>query len=248
MSNSEGDSDKTISDHALYGEWDAAYVLGSLSPVERREFEAHLETCGRCAASVAELAALPGLLSRVDGTHAFSLLDETEGETGPQVTGPAPGIVARVIHLDRRRRRRTRLVVGLAAAAVLVAATAITVPLAVQNAAQKPRIEIALAATTSEPVTADVLLREVGWGTKIEMACEYADSGDPALDGVTWDYALWVVDRAGHESQLSSWTATAGKTVNISAGTALKPSDIDAVEIRSLTTGDVVAQSAAPGD
>ena len=29
-----------------YAEWDAAYVLGSLSEADRREFEAHLESAG----------------------------------------------------------------------------------------------------------------------------------------------------------------------------------------------------------
>ncbi len=36
--------------HAHYADWDAAYVLGSLSPAERREFETHLEGCERCRA------------------------------------------------------------------------------------------------------------------------------------------------------------------------------------------------------
>ena len=33
-----------------YAEWDAAYVLGALSPAERLEFEGHLSGCGRCRA------------------------------------------------------------------------------------------------------------------------------------------------------------------------------------------------------
>ena len=32
-------------DHARFAEWDSAYVLGALSPAERREYEEHLETC-----------------------------------------------------------------------------------------------------------------------------------------------------------------------------------------------------------
>ena len=44
---------------------DAAYVLGSLSPTDRLEFERHLPDCDRCRRSVAELAGLPGLLGRV---------------------------------------------------------------------------------------------------------------------------------------------------------------------------------------
>ena len=31
-----------------YREWDAAYVLGALSPRDRRAFEQHLATCPAC--------------------------------------------------------------------------------------------------------------------------------------------------------------------------------------------------------
>jgi anti-sigma factor RsiW len=48
-----------------YEMWDGAYVLGSLSPTERREFEAHLDGCEPCSRSVRDLAGLPGLLGRI---------------------------------------------------------------------------------------------------------------------------------------------------------------------------------------
>ncbi|MCU1526597.1 MAG: hypothetical protein JWP75_360, partial [Frondihabitans sp.] len=57
----------THDDHFLPGDrfadWDAAYVLGSLSPAERRDYEDHLATCYDCSRSVAEFAAMPGLLA-----------------------------------------------------------------------------------------------------------------------------------------------------------------------------------------
>ena len=45
---------------------DGAYVLGSLAPAERLEFEAHLPGCAECSRGVRELAGLPGLLAQVD--------------------------------------------------------------------------------------------------------------------------------------------------------------------------------------
>ena len=45
--------------------YDAAYVLGALSPAERREFEDHLKDCAACSNAVGELAGLPGLMSKV---------------------------------------------------------------------------------------------------------------------------------------------------------------------------------------
>ena len=56
-----------------YGSWDAAYVLGALSPAERREFEEHLAGCPGCQAAVSELAGLPGLLAQVSPEDAALL-------------------------------------------------------------------------------------------------------------------------------------------------------------------------------
>ena len=41
------------------------YVLGALSPAERRAFEAHLSRCHPCRDDLASLAGLPGLLARL---------------------------------------------------------------------------------------------------------------------------------------------------------------------------------------
>jgi hypothetical protein len=42
------------------------YVLGALSPTERDTYERHFADCAVCRAEVAELAALPGLMGRLD--------------------------------------------------------------------------------------------------------------------------------------------------------------------------------------
>ena len=62
-----------------YREWDAVYVLGSLVPSERREFEEHLAGCARCRAAVAELAGLPSLLGTLSAEEAQAL--ERGGDT-----------------------------------------------------------------------------------------------------------------------------------------------------------------------
>ena len=62
-------------DHARFADWDSAYVLGALPPGDRREYEAHLETCEACSRSVAELAPIPGLLARLPADRAEALLD-----------------------------------------------------------------------------------------------------------------------------------------------------------------------------
>src|ERR1700753_2641377 len=60
---SPGDSNVPTGDSHDYAQWDAAYVLGSLSAADRREFEAHLEECPACREAVAELSGIPALLS-----------------------------------------------------------------------------------------------------------------------------------------------------------------------------------------
>ena len=61
-------------DHSRYADWDSAYVLGALASAERREYEAHLETCEACRRSVAELEPI---LQQLAGVHrSESLLSE----------------------------------------------------------------------------------------------------------------------------------------------------------------------------
>jgi anti-sigma factor RsiW len=47
---------------------DGSYVLGALSPAERRDFESHLAGCDECSRSVRELAGMPGLLALADAS------------------------------------------------------------------------------------------------------------------------------------------------------------------------------------
>jgi hypothetical protein len=67
-----------------YAQWDAAYVLGSLSEMDRREFDAHLEECRACWDAVAELSGMPALLSLLD------LDDVTDKDDPVAVRPPLP--------------------------------------------------------------------------------------------------------------------------------------------------------------
>ena len=40
-----------MTEHEEFEEWDGAYVLGALSPEDRRRFESHMEDCPRCRSS-----------------------------------------------------------------------------------------------------------------------------------------------------------------------------------------------------
>jgi len=63
--------------------WDAAYVLGSLDPEERRQYEAHLGTCARCREAVAELTGMPALLALLDPDQVAALDEALPGLPPP---------------------------------------------------------------------------------------------------------------------------------------------------------------------
>ena len=74
-----------------HAQWDAAYVLGSLSEKDGREFEAHLGECRACRDAVTELSGMPALLSLLDR-------DEVIDEDDPiavRPTWPQPALVGR---------------------------------------------------------------------------------------------------------------------------------------------------------
>jgi hypothetical protein len=230
-----------VSDNYL--EWDAAYVLGSLSPTERREYEAHLAGCAACSAAVAELAGLPGLLAKVPVTDADALVE------GP---GPLPvpsTLLPRLIRSAERRRRRTRgLIAGIAiAAAAAAAAIVIALPLVTggglggASAAEK----VSLTKVVPSPLSADIRLIKEGWGTRIEMDCRYGKpsttdypGGDSAA--TPRGYAMFVTDASGEATQVATWTAKPGSAVEPSGTTSLDLDQIASVEVRSSANGAVL--------
>lgn len=222
-------------DHARFADWDAAYVLGALSPADRRAYEDHLEDCTRCGPAVSELSALPGLLGRIDGARAFALLEQAPGE---DEAAADPGLVSSIRSLDRTRRVRRALYMtgGLAAAAALASALTVAVPAALNQPAQ-PDVTVSLRSPAAQSAPLDVTVRmtTVGWGTKLDMDCRYpattsADGGyGPAA------YSLWVVGDDGTETSVSTWNASPGTDVRLDAGTAEAIDDIAEVQLR---TGD----------
>ncbi|HEY4151758.1 MAG TPA: zf-HC2 domain-containing protein [Pseudolysinimonas sp.] len=229
--------------HAYYADWDAAYVLGSLSPADRREFETHLESCDRCRESVAELSGVPGLLGRLDADRGFELLNAPDAAADDAPTPLPADLVARIEQrVATRRRARNRVLIGLAAAAVV--ACAIVIPVSIASAPhQAPGIALALGQVVSSPLTADVRLTSVGWGTKVDMTCRYGSASPGSYGNTRKGYALWVVESDGTASELSSWSAANNSTVKLSAGTSLSVTDIASVQVRSIATGRVLLES-----
>jgi carotenoid cleavage dioxygenase-like enzyme len=76
-----------------YAMWDAAYVLGSLSDSDRREYEAHLEGCVECRTAVTELAAVSPLLSALD----YNQVVATNGDGETSAAPPCPDMMTSML-------------------------------------------------------------------------------------------------------------------------------------------------------
>ncbi len=230
-------------DHAQFADWDAAFVLGALSPSDRRRFEAHLQDCELCRAAIVDTAPTIGLLARIAPERADSLLDQDAAGDGPDASRRSDLIALGVG--EARRRRRLWWSGGLAAAAAIVVAVVLAVALSIGPAVRDSRV-VALEPLVDIPLRASVELVDVAWGTRIEMICKYEDAadGEPAK---SWPYALYITAVDGTTSELSSWVALPGATARIGAGTALDSEDIAAIEIRSVGSGKVLMRTELDG-
>ena len=207
----------------------AAYVLGALPATERVSFEEHLAVCPDCRQTVAELAGIPGLLSRVSPDDLADPL-------------PVPDtLVPRLLRAVRRSARRRRVVVGLLGAAAVVLAIVGTAVVVQQgdDGPASPRMT-AMTPVVDSPVTATAALVARPWGTEVSMECRYADSSE-------WSrpYDLVAVDDDGTSYDLATWVVGPGRTATISGSVPVRPEHIDRLEIR-LTDGQPLLRLEPP--
>lgn len=209
-----------------YTEWDAAYVLGSLAPDERAEFEQHLAGCDRCRTAVGELAGMPGLLAQVPPIEAWTMVADPADGPGPR---PARGETARPA-----RARWWQL----AAAAVLVAVLGGLGGYGLRALADRDQAQrLAFSAVVPSPLTAVVDLAPVSGGTDVRVECQYADvtEGEP--------YSVWVVDTEGRGSEVKPWTVKPNRVMHPSGVSPLPLGSIAAVEIREGDAGQVLLRA-----
>ncbi|HEY3004949.1 MAG TPA: zf-HC2 domain-containing protein [Kribbellaceae bacterium] len=217
-----------------YRDWDAAYLLGALSPAERREYEEHLATCPDCSAEVAALAGMPGVLSVVPRERALELLAaEPEG-------APPADLVPRLADATRRIRRRAhyRVAALVAAAAAVAAVTVWAVPRTLPSEAPAAGRSVVLGSEYEVPLSAEARLVSVPWGTRIEMTCRYDAS--PSKPRASKVYAMYVTDRTGKATEVATWRADPGTEARPDATTTLPLDQIAAVDVRTIDTGRVV--------
>jgi hypothetical protein len=217
---------------------DGAYVLGALSPAERREFELHLNDCPQCARSVRELAGLPGLLNRLDG--------EVLESSPPEEPVPETLLPSLVREARRTQRRHTFVIAAVATAASVAVAVGSHVVTGALDGVGTPAAQTRATATSSSPagramvpledgpVRASLDLASVQWGTRIELTCTYSSSADGHYEQ-SWPaaYALVIHTRDGRVEQVATWRGLPGRTMRVTAATAAGLADIVSAEVRT---------------
>jgi hypothetical protein len=208
-----------------FATFDAAYVLGALSPADRHAFEEHLAGCPSCAESVAELAGMPGLLARVP---LAEILDDTPPEPVPPTL--LPGLLDEV----GRRRRRRRWISGgtaFAAAACLILLLIVVIVPGSGGGGTTPKTGTAMTAVVPAPIHATVSIQNVGWGSKITVHCGY-ELGNYGPR----KYMLTVTGKGQHRpDQVASWMIRPGKDAILQGSSALHSSDISMVAITNAS-------------
>jgi anti-sigma factor RsiW len=232
----------TIEDNHRYAMWDAAYVLGSLSAVDRREFESHMANCPACREAVAELSGVPALLSQLDRDEVAAISESGRAESSSATPEMSPELLPSLLATVRWRRRRTRVTTWVASSAAAVV-LGIGVFVGVQGHSSTPPQQVATSAQQMSQVgtnllTSTVSLSSQHWGTFINLKCVCLAPLYAHHDTL----AMVVVGRDGSQTRLATWVAVPGHTATPAGSISTPVEQIAAVQVVSADTGQVLLQ------
>lgn len=225
-----------------YREWDAAYVLGSLSTDDRREYERHLTNCSACTSAVAELAGMPGFLMKIDANTAGALVSEPEG--GNVFALPLEPIqsLARAA-IKRKASLRRRMIASMAAAASVVMVIGLLVgsnlhssenSLGSQSTVFAAGTKVSMVAMEKNAMLVDMRVTKKKWGTQFSWNCTYAN--ESVTGNVPESYDLVVTDALGHATTVASWSQAGSSAKGLVASTGIPLASIKTVEVRYSDT------------
>jgi anti-sigma factor RsiW len=229
-----------MGDNHRHAMWDAAYVLGSLSASDRREFETHMAGCPECRQAVAEISGVPALLSQLD-REEVAAIDQSRGAV-PQAPEMSPDLLPSLLAKARWRRRRTRVITWVASGAA-AAVLAVGVFVGVQGYSSAPQQQVVasaepMAQVSTSLLTSTVQLSSQHWGTFINLKCVCLAPAYAHHDTL----AMVVVGRDGSQTRLATWTAEPGHTATPAGSISTPLEQIAAVQVVSADTGQVLLQ------
>lgn len=225
-----------------YSTFDAAYVLGALTPEDAAAYEAHLATCADCRQAVDELTGLPDLLAQVPPAEAVAATAPTSRDTNDASVAVPDTLLPRL--LDEVARARTRRRWGVAAVGLAAAAALIVALVAVWPSSTPPtnRPVAMTAVSTSVPIHATAQFDDRSWGTLIRLRCTYdAVSTSHYTGGTTsTSYSLVVTDTKGRTQQIATWKVVPGRVSTVEGSTGLHEDEISTISVRSSQDAPVL--------
>ena len=234
-----GDRDVFMDGYHRYAMWDAAYVLGSLSAGDRREFETHMADCPACRQAVVEISGMPAMLSQFDGDDIAAI--NGSGRVA-EVPAMSSQLLPSVLAMVRWRRRRNRLMTWTISAAAVVLTIAVAVGIQGRFATSPPpqttvsALPMAQVGTTM--LASTVALSGQQWGTYIALNFVCLAPPDAHHDTV----ALVVVGRDGSQTRLATWVAIPGRTATPTGSISTPINQIAAVQVVFADNGQVLLQ------
>ncbi|CDO87070.1 hypothetical protein AWC29_19950 [Mycobacterium triplex] len=230
-----------MGDNHRYAMWDAAYVLGSLSSVDRREFEEHMRQCAACREAVAELSGVPALLSQLDREEVAAIAQS--GDSPPAAPEPSPELLPSLLAKVAWRRRRTRAITWVASsAAAAVLAIGVFVGIQGHSPSATPPQQVAASAEMAQVgtnlLTSTVQISSQHWGTAINLKCVCLAPPYAHHDTL----AMVVVGRDGSQTRLATWVAEPGHTATPAASISTPVDQIAAVQVVAADSGQVLLQ------
>jgi hypothetical protein len=90
-------------------------------------------------------------------------------------------------------------------------------------------------------LSAEARLTAEQWGARIALDCRY-----PAGSAPTAEYELYLTDRRGRTTLVSTWDEGPGSTAQVVATTATRVADIARIDVRKAASGDVVLEARIP--
>lgn len=225
-----------------YREWDAAYVLGSLSTDDRREFERHLTNCVGCTSAVAELAGMPGFLMKIDANTAEALAHAPERENVFALPLEPIQSLARAA-IKRKASLRRRMVAGMTVAAGIIMVIGLFIGSNMQSPSNLPANQVTNIATGTKitmvpletnAMVVDMQVSKKKWGTQFSWNCVYGS--DSLSANIPQSYDLVITDASGVATTVASWSQAGANAKGLVASTGIPLANIKTVEVRYSDT------------
>jgi hypothetical protein len=216
-----------------HGQLVGGYVLGALDPAEMDEMRLHVAGCPHCGPEADRLAALPGLLDRIEPA------DVPPPALSPQVEEAVLDRFARergaASERPRRRRRARRRLGALAAAglAATVLALALLWPLGGENG-EPAYASVSLGGLAGAPkaAAATAELQEVPAGTSIQLEAH----GLRGRKGM--EYEVWCIRSDGSWVSGGTFRPNRKGWAEAELTAAVRPGDYHRMVVTERAEGD----------